>query len=181
MGWSCVVQMLDKSHTFRWFTLKRQVTKQWIHQFSVLSMGPGFTLYPLLFLFEETVHITNVTFKEMLFLMQLWMVNHRYGSRIPDCSSQMLLWLRKPDPKPHLWSSWSLWGDQVQDMDLKTTPVPHVVAADSWKYCPFNAGLFEKHKLLFSFNMTVRIEQADGRVPQEELEFFLKGKVNIYI
>lgn len=36
-------------------------------------------------------------------------------------------------------------------------------------------GLFEKHKLLFSFNMTIKIEQADGRVPQEELDFFLKG------
>ncbi|CAM9556184.1 unnamed protein product [Bubo scandiacus] len=41
------------------------------------------------------------------------------------------------------------------------------------------AGLFEKHKLLFSFNMTVRIEQADGRVPQEELEFFLKGNISL--
>ncbi|KFO71450.1 Dynein heavy chain 10, axonemal, partial [Cuculus canorus] len=40
-------------------------------------------------------------------------------------------------------------------------------------------GLFEKHKLLFSFNMTVRIEQGDGRVPQEELEFFLKGNVSL--
>ncbi|KAK4813186.1 hypothetical protein QYF61_014017 [Mycteria americana] len=40
-------------------------------------------------------------------------------------------------------------------------------------------GLFEKHKLLFSFNMTVKIEQADGRVPQEELEFFLKGNISL--
>lgn len=36
-------------------------------------------------------------------------------------------------------------------------------------------GLFERHKLLFSFNMTIKIEQAEGRVPQEELDFFLKG------
>uniref|UniRef100_A0A8B9MLI2 Dynein axonemal heavy chain 10 n=1 Tax=Accipiter nisus TaxID=211598 RepID=A0A8B9MLI2_9AVES len=40
-------------------------------------------------------------------------------------------------------------------------------------------GLFEKHKLLFSFNMTVRIEQADGRVPHGELEFFLKGNISL--
>ncbi|XP_030358369.1 dynein heavy chain 10, axonemal isoform X4 [Strigops habroptila] len=40
-------------------------------------------------------------------------------------------------------------------------------------------GLFERHKLLFSFNMTVKIEQADGRVPQEEFEFFLKGNVSL--
>lgn len=38
-----------------------------------------------------------------------------------------------------------------------------------------SAGLFERHKLLFSFNMTIKIEQAEGRVPQEELDFFLKG------
>lgn len=38
-----------------------------------------------------------------------------------------------------------------------------------------STGLFERHKLLFSFNMTIKIEQAEGRVPQEELDFFLKG------
>ncbi|XP_024136867.1 dynein heavy chain 10, axonemal isoform X4 [Oryzias melastigma] len=36
-------------------------------------------------------------------------------------------------------------------------------------------GLFGKHKLLFSFNMTVRIEQMEGRVTQEELDFLIKG------
>ncbi|XP_006894689.1 PREDICTED: dynein heavy chain 10, axonemal [Elephantulus edwardii] len=40
-------------------------------------------------------------------------------------------------------------------------------------------GLFEKHKLLFSFNMTIKIEQAEGRVPQEELNFFLKGNISL--
>ena len=44
-----------------------------------------------------------------------------------------------------------------------------------WVYCIF-LGLFERHKLLFSFNMTVKIEQAEGRVPQEELDFFIKGE-----
>lgn len=38
-------------------------------------------------------------------------------------------------------------------------------------------GLFERHKLLFSFNMTIKIEQAEGRAPQEELEFFIKGEI----
>uniref|UniRef100_A0A8C2AJS1 Dynein heavy chain 10, axonemal-like n=1 Tax=Cyprinus carpio TaxID=7962 RepID=A0A8C2AJS1_CYPCA len=37
-------------------------------------------------------------------------------------------------------------------------------------------GLFERHKLLFSFNMTIKIEQGEGRAPQDELEFFLKGR-----
>ncbi|XP_054851851.1 dynein axonemal heavy chain 10 [Eublepharis macularius] len=40
-------------------------------------------------------------------------------------------------------------------------------------------GLFEKHKLLFSFNMTIKIEQADHKVPQEELDFFLKGNLSL--
>ncbi|XP_072908128.1 dynein axonemal heavy chain 10 [Hemitrygon akajei] len=40
-------------------------------------------------------------------------------------------------------------------------------------------GLFEKHKLLFSFNMTIKLEQAEQRVPQEELEFFLKGNISL--
>ncbi|XP_067910594.1 dynein axonemal heavy chain 10 isoform X6 [Heterodontus francisci] len=40
-------------------------------------------------------------------------------------------------------------------------------------------GLFERHKLLFSFNMTIKIEQAEQRIPQEELEFFLKGNISL--
>ncbi|KAF3695797.1 Dynein heavy chain 10, axonemal Axonemal beta dynein heavy chain 10 Ciliary dynein heavy chain 10 [Channa argus] len=40
-------------------------------------------------------------------------------------------------------------------------------------------GLFERHKLLFSFNMTIKIEQAEGRAPQEELEFFIKGNLSL--
>ncbi|XP_043967273.1 dynein axonemal heavy chain 10 [Gambusia affinis] len=40
-------------------------------------------------------------------------------------------------------------------------------------------GLFERHKLLFSFNMTIKIEQADGRAPQEELEFLIKGNLSL--
>lgn len=69
----------------------------------------------------------------------------------------------------------------MQDVDWKIAPVPQALAADFWKCCPSNIGLFEKHKLLYSFNMTVKIEQAEGRVPQEEFEFFLKGKVTIYM
>ncbi|XP_051514176.1 dynein axonemal heavy chain 10 [Myxocyprinus asiaticus] len=40
-------------------------------------------------------------------------------------------------------------------------------------------GLFERHKLLFSFNLTIKIEQAEGRAPQNELEFFLKGNLSL--
>ena len=36
-------------------------------------------------------------------------------------------------------------------------------------------GLFEKHKLLFSFQMTVKIEEGEGRMQRDLLEFFAKG------
>lgn len=81
----------------------------------------------------------------------------------------------------HLQSPWSLWGDQMQDVDLRSGAKTRGTGTDFWKCCPFNIGLFEKHKLLFSFNMTVKIEQADDRVPHEELDFFLKGNVNIFV
>uniref|UniRef100_A0A8C4UNG2 Dynein axonemal heavy chain 10 n=1 Tax=Falco tinnunculus TaxID=100819 RepID=A0A8C4UNG2_FALTI len=69
----------------------------------------------------------------------------------------------------------------------KSMPSPVLVKRlknimDTLTYNTYNygcTGLFEKHKLLFSFNMTVRIEQADGRVPQEEFEFFLKGNISL--
>uniref|UniRef100_H2LCS2 Dynein axonemal heavy chain 10 n=1 Tax=Oryzias latipes TaxID=8090 RepID=H2LCS2_ORYLA len=35
--------------------------------------------------------------------------------------------------------------------------------------------LFGKHKLLFSMNMTVKIEQTEGGVPQKELDFLIKN------
>lgn len=55
------------------------------------------------------------------------------------------------------------------------------VCHDSVLQCFSDAllGLFERHKLLFSFNMTIKIEQAVKGVPQEELEFFIKGKLII--
>ncbi|CAH1993535.1 unnamed protein product [Acanthoscelides obtectus] len=40
-------------------------------------------------------------------------------------------------------------------------------------------GIFEKHKLLFSFQMTVKLEQNMGRVSQLELDFFIKGSVSL--
>ena len=54
----------------------------------------------------------------------------------------------------------------------------------------YNLGLFEKHKLLFSFQMTIKLEQDQDRITQEELDFFYKGNIaleksrylsNIYI
>ena len=38
-------------------------------------------------------------------------------------------------------------------------------------------GIFEKHKLLFSFQITIKLEQDRKNVTQEELDFFIKGNI----
>ncbi|XP_014779882.1 dynein axonemal heavy chain 10 isoform X2 [Octopus bimaculoides] len=38
-------------------------------------------------------------------------------------------------------------------------------------------GIFEKHKLLFAFQITIKLEQDLSKIHQEELEFFLKGNI----
>ena len=38
-------------------------------------------------------------------------------------------------------------------------------------------GIFEKHKLLFSFQITIKLEQDEDKVKQDELDFFIKGNV----
>lgn len=40
-------------------------------------------------------------------------------------------------------------------------------------------GIFEKHKLLFSFNITIKLEQDRGNVTQDELDFFIKGNLSL--
>jgi dynein heavy chain len=40
-------------------------------------------------------------------------------------------------------------------------------------------GIFEVHKLLFSFQMTTKLQQNEQNVSQQELEFFIKGSVSL--
>ena len=40
-------------------------------------------------------------------------------------------------------------------------------------------GLFEKHKLLLSFNICTKILQSEGKLPPSEFDFFLKGALNV--
>lgn len=40
-------------------------------------------------------------------------------------------------------------------------------------------GMFEKHKLLYSFQMTIKLQQSAGKVTQPELDFFIKGSVTL--
>ena len=40
-------------------------------------------------------------------------------------------------------------------------------------------GIFEKHKLMFSFQMTTMIMDGDGELNKTELDFFLKGNTSL--
>lgn len=40
-------------------------------------------------------------------------------------------------------------------------------------------GIFEKHKLLFSFQIASKLEESEGNVTRKELEFFMKGNVSV--
>ena len=40
-------------------------------------------------------------------------------------------------------------------------------------------GLFEKHKLMLSFQMTIKIEDGEGLLNREHLDFFLKGNLSL--
>lgn len=40
-------------------------------------------------------------------------------------------------------------------------------------------GIFERHKLLFSFQITAKLEQSTGALAQQQLDFFIKGSVSL--
>ena len=40
-------------------------------------------------------------------------------------------------------------------------------------------GLFEKHKLMFSFQMTIKLLDAEGKINHKQLDFFLKGNISL--
>ncbi|EDQ84603.1 uncharacterized protein MONBRDRAFT_39235 [Monosiga brevicollis MX1] len=40
-------------------------------------------------------------------------------------------------------------------------------------------GLFEKHKLLFSFQMATKLLESEGQMVQAELDFFVKGNISL--
>nr|XP_034835442.1 dynein heavy chain 10, axonemal [Maniola hyperantus] len=40
-------------------------------------------------------------------------------------------------------------------------------------------GIFERHKLLFSFQMDIKLEQSEGNVTQMQLDFFIKGNISL--
>ncbi|CAF4622260.1 unnamed protein product, partial [Didymodactylos carnosus] len=40
-------------------------------------------------------------------------------------------------------------------------------------------SIFEKHKLLFSCDITIKLEQDRGNLTQDELDFFIKGNISL--
>ena len=40
-------------------------------------------------------------------------------------------------------------------------------------------GLFEKHKLMLSFQMTIKLEEGEDRLNRQQLDFFLKGNLSL--
>lgn len=40
-------------------------------------------------------------------------------------------------------------------------------------------GIFEAHKLMFSFQMTTMIMEGEGELNKDELDFFLKGNTSL--
>ena len=40
-------------------------------------------------------------------------------------------------------------------------------------------GLFEMHKLMLSFQMTIKVEEGEGRLNREQLDFLLKGNLSL--
>jgi dynein heavy chain len=53
---------------------------------------------------------------------------------------------------------------------------------DTLKYTIYNyacTGLFEKHKLMFSFQMTIKLLELGGLIDTVELDLFLKGDVSL--
>ncbi|KAL7022048.1 hypothetical protein ACKWTF_012111 [Chironomus riparius] len=41
------------------------------------------------------------------------------------------------------------------------------------------SGIFEKHKLLFSFQIATKLQQSEGKLSQKELDFFIKGTTSM--
>ncbi|KAI8825885.1 dynein heavy chain and region D6 of dynein motor-domain-containing protein [Fimicolochytrium jonesii] len=53
---------------------------------------------------------------------------------------------------------------------------------DTLKYAVYNyacTGLFERHKLMFSYQMSMKLLEAEGLLDAAELNFFLKGDISL--
>jgi len=65
--------------------------------------------------------------------------------------------------------------DSVLDARLKN--IIDTLTYDVYSYTCL--GLFERHKLMFSFQMAIKLQDADGMLNHEYLDFFLKGNLSL--
>ena len=63
------------------------------------------------------------------------------------------------------------------DLDARLRNIVDAVTQDVYNYTC--TGLFEKHKLMFSFQMTAKIIDQEGALNREYLDFFLKGNLSL--
>jgi dynein heavy chain len=63
------------------------------------------------------------------------------------------------------------------NLEKRLANIMHMLTVNVYNYgC---IGIFEKHKLLFSFQITIKLEQDRKNVQQEELDFFIKGNISL--
>ncbi len=63
------------------------------------------------------------------------------------------------------------------NLEKRLTNIMHTLTMNVYNYgC---SGIFERHKLLFSFQITIKLEQDRKNVTQEELDFFIKGNISL--
>lgn len=70
-------------------------------------------------------------------------------------------------------------GDAKKDVVLESRISNMVIAVTRNIYDYTCTGIFERHKLMFSFQMTCMILDGDGALNRPELDFFLKGDVSL--
>jgi len=61
------------------------------------------------------------------------------------------------------------------NVELRLENIVATLTADCYAYTC--RGIFETHKLMFSLQMTLQIQQGDGMVDRDQLDFFLKGNL----
>ncbi|XP_065190514.1 dynein axonemal heavy chain 10-like [Sycon ciliatum] len=94
-------------------------------------------------------------------LSEMAAINVMYQYSLASFLDVFNLSLRKSLPNPHLHKRLN------NIMDTLTINVYNYACT----------GLFEEHKLLFSFQMTIKLDEASGEMKQDELDFFVKGNI----
>lgn len=69
--------------------------------------------------------------------------------------------------------------DAKKDVVVETRITNMMIAVTRNIYDYTCTGIFERHKLMFSFQMTCMILDGDGALNRSELDFFLKGDVSL--